>query len=111
MAARSVPGKPHGIGLFVVEEDMEGFSRGRNLAKMGLKAQDTAELFFTDVAESPVVQHEGSALSGLPPAVEIGAGLRVFVAQLRLQRLLSQLGGNNYNCCSETRSPTRLPLF
>jgi len=49
VAARSVPGKPHGIGLFVVEEGMEGFSRGRNLAKMGLKAQDTAELFFENV--------------------------------------------------------------
>jgi len=49
VAARSVPGKPHGIGLFVVEEGMQGFSRGRNLAKMGLKAQDTAELFFENV--------------------------------------------------------------
>jgi alkylation response protein AidB-like acyl-CoA dehydrogenase len=49
VAARSVPEKPHGIGLFVVEEGMEGFSRGRNLAKMGLKAQDTAELFFENV--------------------------------------------------------------
>jgi alkylation response protein AidB-like acyl-CoA dehydrogenase len=49
VAARTVPGKPHGIGLFVVESDMEGFSRGRNLKKMGLKAQDTAELFFENV--------------------------------------------------------------
>jgi alkylation response protein AidB-like acyl-CoA dehydrogenase len=49
VAARSVPEKPHGIGLFVVEEGMTGFSRGRNLAKMGLKAQDTAELFFENV--------------------------------------------------------------
>jgi len=49
VAARTVPDKPHGIGLFVVEEGMEGFSRGRNLAKMGLKAQDTAELFFDNV--------------------------------------------------------------
>ncbi len=49
VAARSVPEKPHGLGLFVVEEGMEGFSRGRNLAKMGLKAQDTAELFFENV--------------------------------------------------------------
>jgi acyl-CoA dehydrogenase len=49
VAARSVPDKPHGIGLFVVEEGMEGFSRGRNLEKMGLKAQDTAELFFENV--------------------------------------------------------------
>jgi acyl-CoA dehydrogenase len=49
VAARTVPDKPHGISLFVVEEDMPGFSRGRNLKKMGLKAQDTAELFFENV--------------------------------------------------------------
>jgi alkylation response protein AidB-like acyl-CoA dehydrogenase len=49
VAARTVPDKPHGIGLFIVEEGMSGFSRGRNLAKMGLKAQDTAELFFENV--------------------------------------------------------------
>ncbi len=49
VAARTVPGKPHGMGLFIVESGMEGFSRGRNLKKMGLKAQDTAELFFENV--------------------------------------------------------------
>jgi alkylation response protein AidB-like acyl-CoA dehydrogenase len=48
-AARTVPDKPHGLGLFVVEEGMRGFSRGRNLGKMGMKAQDTAELFFENV--------------------------------------------------------------
>ena len=41
---------PHGgLTLLVVEDGMEGFERGRNLDKMGLHAQDTAELFFTDV--------------------------------------------------------------
>jgi acyl-CoA dehydrogenase len=35
--------------LFVVERGMEGFERGRNLKKMGLKSQDTAELFFNNV--------------------------------------------------------------
>jgi alkylation response protein AidB-like acyl-CoA dehydrogenase len=38
-----------GTSLLVVERDMPGFTRGRNLAKVGLKAQDTAELFFSDV--------------------------------------------------------------
>jgi acyl-CoA dehydrogenase len=38
-----------GMGLFVVESDMEGFSRGRKLAKVGRRAQDTSELFFEDV--------------------------------------------------------------
>ncbi len=43
------PDSPHTMGLFVVERGMAGFERGRNLKKMGLKAQDTAELFFHDV--------------------------------------------------------------
>jgi alkylation response protein AidB-like acyl-CoA dehydrogenase len=38
-----------GTSLLVVEREMPGFTRGRNLAKVGLKAQDTAELFFSDV--------------------------------------------------------------
>jgi len=49
VAARTVPDNPHGIGLFLVERGMEGFRRGRNLRKLGLKAQDTAELFFDDI--------------------------------------------------------------
>ena len=43
------PGQ-RGISLLVVERDMPGFSRGRKLDKLGLHAQDTAELFFDDVA-------------------------------------------------------------
>ena len=38
-----------GISLLVVERGMAGFERGRNLDKVGLHAQDTAELSFTDV--------------------------------------------------------------
>jgi alkylation response protein AidB-like acyl-CoA dehydrogenase len=38
-----------GFSLLVVERDMPGFERGRRLKKVGLKAQDTAELSFTDV--------------------------------------------------------------
>ena len=49
VAARSVPDSRYGIGLFVVEAGMEGFKRGRKLEKLGLDAQDTAELFFEDV--------------------------------------------------------------
>jgi alkylation response protein AidB-like acyl-CoA dehydrogenase len=39
----------YGTSLLVVERGMTGFERGRNLDKVGLKAQDTAELFFNDV--------------------------------------------------------------
>ena len=49
VAARTVPDKTHGLGLFLVEADMAGFKRGRNLKKIGLKAQDTSELFFDNV--------------------------------------------------------------
>ena len=38
-----------GISMFVVTDDMSGFSKGRNLHKIGQHAQDTAELFFVDV--------------------------------------------------------------
>ncbi|MDT7711886.1 MAG: hypothetical protein QOG46_575 [Pseudonocardiales bacterium] len=39
----------HGMSLLVLERGMPGFERGRNLAKLGQHAQDTAELFFRDV--------------------------------------------------------------
>jgi len=38
-----------GMSLLVLERGMPGFERGRNLAKLGLHSQDTAELSFTDV--------------------------------------------------------------
>ena len=38
-----------GITLLVVERGMDGFERGRNLDKVGMHAQDTSELFFSDV--------------------------------------------------------------
>src|SRR6476661_6780932 len=51
VVARTDPEAGHkGISLLVVERGMEGFERGRNLDKIGLHAQDTAELSFTDVA-------------------------------------------------------------
>jgi len=49
VVARTDPGGNRGLSLFVVERGMEGFERGRNLRKMGLKSQDTAELFFNNV--------------------------------------------------------------
>jgi len=50
VVAKTAPDQGYqGISLFVVERGMAGFDRGRNLDKLGLKAQDTAELFFDDV--------------------------------------------------------------
>jgi acyl-CoA dehydrogenase len=50
VVARTDPDVGHrGISLLVVERGMPGFERGRNLEKIGLHAQDTSELFFSDV--------------------------------------------------------------
>ena len=49
VAAKTDPDSRHCMGLFVIERGMAGFERGRNLKKMGLKAQDTAEMFFENV--------------------------------------------------------------
>jgi alkylation response protein AidB-like acyl-CoA dehydrogenase len=50
VAVKTDPTQRHrGMSLLVVERGMEGFERGRNLDKVGLHAQDTAELFFNDV--------------------------------------------------------------
>jgi acyl-CoA dehydrogenase len=50
VVARTDPAAGYqGISLLVVERGMAGFERGRNLDKVGMHAQDTSELFFTDV--------------------------------------------------------------
>jgi alkylation response protein AidB-like acyl-CoA dehydrogenase len=49
-AVKTDPEQKHrGMSLLVVERGMAGFERGRNLSKVGMHAQDTAELFFNDV--------------------------------------------------------------
>jgi alkylation response protein AidB-like acyl-CoA dehydrogenase len=59
---------PHrGLSLLVIERGMPGFERGRNLEKIGLHAQDTSELSFTDV-RVPVANllgDEGTGFLGL----------------------------------------------
>jgi alkylation response protein AidB-like acyl-CoA dehydrogenase len=62
-AVKTDPSERHkGMSLLVVERGMPGFERGRNLEKVGLHAQDTAELFFTDVAvpASNLLGNEGA---------------------------------------------------
>lgn len=50
VAAKCPPeDNPYSMVLLIVERGMDGFERGRNLDKMGMKGQDTAELFFNDV--------------------------------------------------------------
>ncbi|CAM4618313.1 unnamed protein product [Lepidochelys olivacea] len=67
----------HGISLFLVENGMKGFIKGRKLEKIGLKAQDTAELFFEDV------RLPASALLG-----QENKGFYYLMAELPQERLL-----------------------
>jgi alkylation response protein AidB-like acyl-CoA dehydrogenase len=48
VVARTADEGAHGLSLLAVEAGTPGFTRGRRLAKVGLKANDTAELFFDD---------------------------------------------------------------
>lgn len=52
--------KAHGITLFLVDDGTPGFKKGKKLKKLGLKTQDTAELFFEDVRV-----HKSAILGGL----------------------------------------------
>ncbi len=68
VVARTDPDAGHkGISLLVVERGMEGFERGRNLDKIGLHAQDTSELSFTDVRvpKTNLLGPEGSGFISL----------------------------------------------
>ncbi|QAV26661.1 acyl-CoA dehydrogenase [Neobacillus thermocopriae] len=69
---------PHkGISLLVVERETPGFTRGRKLEKVGLHAQDTAELFFSD-AKVPVENLLG----------EEGKGFYYLMEKLQQERLI-----------------------
>ena len=50
VAAKTDPAKgAKGVSLFLVDEKLPGFEKGKRLKKLGLKGHDTAELFFNDV--------------------------------------------------------------
>ena len=81
VAARTDPDRPHGISLFLVERGMDGFERGRKLDKMGLKSQDTAELFFNDV-----IVPDANLLG------EPGQGFKYLAQMLAQERLVAAIG-------------------
>ncbi len=82
VACKTDPEKSHsGISLLVVERDMPGFSRGRNLEKVGWHAQDTAELFFENVMV-PAANLLG----------EEGKGFYYLMSQLAQERLIIAVG-------------------
>ena len=69
-AVKTDPEERHsGMSLLVIEDGIEGFTRGRNLDKIGLHAQDTAELFFDD-ARVPVSNRLGEEGMGFAYLME-----------------------------------------
>jgi alkylation response protein AidB-like acyl-CoA dehydrogenase len=81
-AVRTGPERHRGLSLVVVERGMPGFERGRNLDKLGLHSQDTAELVFTDVR----VPREN--VLG-----ELGTGFYSLVANLPQERMSLAISG------------------
>ena len=83
VAAKTDPTERHsGLSLLVVERGMDGFERGRNLDKIGMHSQDTAELFFTDV-RVPVSNR----------LAEEGKGFNYLSANLAQERLSIAIAG------------------
>lgn len=68
-----------GMTFIIVETTRKGFERGRNLEKLGLKAQDTSELFFTDV-RVPVTNRIGDEGKGFAIAMHNLAEERLSIA-------------------------------
>jgi alkylation response protein AidB-like acyl-CoA dehydrogenase len=82
-AVKTDPSQRHrGISLLILERGMDGFERGRNLDKVGMHAQDTAELFFEDV-RVPVENRLG----------EEGKGFRYMASNLAQERLSIAIAG------------------
>ena len=71
-----------GISLLLVERGTPGFSRGRKLNKVGMHAQDTAELIFEDV-KVPATNLLG----------EEGQGFKYLMSKLQQERILAAIGG------------------
>jgi alkylation response protein AidB-like acyl-CoA dehydrogenase len=79
-AVKTDPSQRHkGMSLLVLERGMDGFERGRNLEKVGLHSQDTAELFFSDV-RVPAANLLGTEGMGFVHLVENLAQERLSIA-------------------------------
>jgi len=66
----------HGVTLFLVDASTPGFKRGQNLSKLGMKAQDTSELFFDNM------RIPGDAMLGSE-----GQGFKLMMTKLPQERL------------------------
>ncbi|HPL63423.1 MAG: acyl-CoA dehydrogenase family protein [Syntrophales bacterium] len=82
---------PHkGVSLILVEDGRKGFIKGRKLLKMGLRSQDTSELFFEDcrVPQSNLLGVEGSGFKYLMMKLQQERLVNVIMAQCMAERIL-----------------------
>jgi acyl-CoA dehydrogenase len=90
---------PHrGISLILVDGDAPGFNRGRKLDKLGLKGQDTSELFFED-CRVPVTNLLGRE----------GNGFKMLMEKLQQERLVTAIGAtaSTRRCLDDTIAYTK----
>src|SRR6202795_1809174 len=90
---------PHrGISLILVDANAPGFVRGRKLDKLGLRGQDTSELFFEDcrVPVTNLLGHEG-------------AGFKMLMEKLQQERLVTAVGSltSARRCLDDTLEYTK----
>ena len=90
-----------GTSLLVVERGMEGFERGRNLDKVGLKAQDTSELFFRDV-RVPVANLLGNENEGFIYLMQALPQERLSIAVAAVATAENALAGTLAYCKERT---------
>jgi alkylation response protein AidB-like acyl-CoA dehydrogenase len=91
-AVKTDPSQRHaGMSLLVLERGMDGFERGRNLEKIGQHAQDTAELFFSDVSV-PVENLLGSEGQGFIQLVHNLPQERLSIAAAAVAAVRAALG-------------------
>lgn len=80
-----------GMSFIIVESDRPGFARGKNLEKIGAKAQDTSELFFEDV-RVPVSNRIGEEGEGFKIAMTNLAHERITVAASAMAQIEAAIG-------------------
>jgi len=97
-AVKTDPSQRHrGMSLLVLERGMAGFERGRNLDKVGLHSQDTAELFFTDV-EVPAANLLGTEGQGFVHLVHNLPQERLSIAAAGVAAAQAALGWTLDHC-------------
>lgn len=108
MARTGEKGDKHGVTTFIVEKGMSGFSAGQKIDKLGMRASETASLFFDNcrVHKSQIIGEVGS---GFKQALKLLDGGRISIAALSLG-----IARGAYECAlryAQEREQFNRPIF